>query len=189
MEDVLDEVHHQLERKEQKTVSLTGGEPLAQTDFLKALMGSLKRLDLTTYLETSGTQPELLRRVIDETDVVAMDVKLPSAIGRDFWKEHAEFLKVAAGKAFLKVVLTAETTDEEVDRALGLAASAATAPLVVLQPATPIAPLDDRLARRDGTARVVPPPPARIAAWWEEARRRLPRVAIIPQMHPLWGMP
>jgi organic radical activating enzyme len=189
VEDVLDEVHHLLEDRPQETVSLTGGEPLAQTAFLKALMGALRRLGLRTYLETSGTHPDLLRRVIDETDVVSMDVKLPSSVGRAFWEEHAAFLKAAAGKAFLKVVLTEKTTDEEMERALRLAASVLPAPALILQPVTPVAPLADRLAARAVAARVLPPPPARVAAWWEQARRRLPAVKVIPQMHPLWGVP
>jgi hypothetical protein len=88
----------------------------------------------------------------------------------------------------LSVVQTKPTTDGEMEKTVALAASADPAPLLVLQPVTPAAPLLDRLAGR--AAPVEPgPAPAKIAAWWDAARRRLPAVKIIPQMHPLWGMP
>jgi 7-carboxy-7-deazaguanine synthase len=188
VEDVLDDIHHLQEKHVHKTVSFTGGEPLLQPDFLAALMASVKRLDLSPYLETSGTHPDLLRRVIGHVDVVSMDVKLPSAIGRAFWEEHAEFLKIAAGKAFLKIVLTAETTDEELERAFQIAASIEPVPTVVLQPVTALPDLAARLEKRAGTL-VLPPSPGRVAGWWEWARRKLPDVRLIPQMHPVWGMP
>jgi 7-carboxy-7-deazaguanine synthase len=188
VEDALDKIHHLLEEKPQKWVSFTGGEPLNQPEFVKALMAACRRLDLSTYLETSGTQPEALARVIEEADQVSMDVKLPSAVGREFWEEHAAFLKVAGGKAFLKVVLTADTTDEELERAFQLALAADPAPAVVLQPATPIADLKERLAGAPHKI-IQPPPPARLVAWWDWARRKLPGVKLIPQMHPIWGVP
>lgn len=189
VEQVLDEVHHLQEEREHRTVSLTGGEPLTQTDFLAELLPALRRLDRRTYLETSGTQPELLKKVVGHCDVIAMDVKLPSAIGREFWDEHAAFLKVAGAKAFLKAVLTADTTDEEWRRTLELAASADPAPTLVLQPVTTIEDLVPRLEGKSGAEKIAPPPAARLAAWWEEARRRLPDARLIPQLHPIWGLP
>jgi 7-carboxy-7-deazaguanine synthase len=188
VEEVLDEVHHLQEKRVHQWVSLTGGEPLSQPDFVKELAAGLKRLGLSTYLETSGTQPEVLKRVIEWIDQVAMDVKLPSSIGRAFWDEHAEFLRTSAGKAFVKIVLTADTTDEELERAFALAAAADPVPPVILQPVTPIAELEGRLAGAD-KGLVSPPTPARLAGWWEWSRRKLPLVKIIPQMHPVWGMP
>lgn len=189
VEEVLDRVHHLQEERVHQWVSLTGGEPLSQPDFVRDLAAALKRLGLSTYLETSGTQPEPLKRVIETIDQVAMDVKLPSAIGRAFWDEHAEFLRAAGPKAFLKVLLTADTTEDELERAFSLAAAAEPVPTVVLQPVTPIAELESRLAGREKGAAVSPPPPARLAGWWEWSRRKLPSVKMIPQMHPIWGVP
>lgn len=189
VEDVLDRVHHLQEERIHKTVSLTGGEPLMQADFAGALLAALKRLDLTTYLETSGTHPALLERVIAHVDQVAMDVKLPSAVGRAFWDEHAEFLKAARGKAFVKIVLTADTDDEELARAFQVIASVEPVPAVVLQPVTPLGELAARLDGRADGPLVMPPPSARVVAWWEWARRKLPDVRLSPQMHPIWGVP
>jgi hypothetical protein len=75
------------------------------------------------------------------------------------------------------------------ERALQVVASVDPAPDIVFQPVTPIAALDDRLKNLENGARVLPPPPARLAAWWEWSRRKVPVVKIIPQMHPIWGLP
>lgn len=189
VEDLLDEVHHQLEVKDQRVVSLTGGEPLAQTNFLVELLPALHRFGLRTYLETSGTQPELLRRVIEHCDVVAMDVKLPSAIGREFWKEHKEFLSVAGKKAFVKIVLTHKTTEEEVRAALDMVSSVDGSLCVVLQPVTPIADLEHRLAGKPKSELIAAPAAKNLARWWKDAQEKLSDVRVIPQMHPIWGMP
>lgn len=202
VEELLDEVHRALEKKDQRVVSLTGGEPLSQANFLAELMPALRRFGLKNYLETSGTQPEHLRRVVDHCDVVAMDIKLPSAIGREFWTEHREFLSVAGKKAFVKIVVTQETADEEVRRALDMVSSVDPGLCVVLQPVTPIADLEHRLAAaaggrpvlsgwagKSGAPRLVPPAPDRLARWWTAAEEKLSDVRVVPQMHPVWGMP
>ena len=188
VEDVLDEVHHLQEEKEHRTVSLTGGEPLVQADFLQALLPALQRLDRRTYLETSGTHPHLLKRVIDHCDVVAMDIKLPSAIGREFWAEHEEFLKIAGDKAFVKLVLTAQSGEEEVARVIQLLAGLDPIPPLVFQPVTAISDLEARLKKETGPDGR-PPAPHRLVSWWETARQKLPHVKVISQMHPIWGMP
>src|SRR3989338_4721602 len=61
------------------SVSLTGGEPLVQKDFLKEFLPRLKKAGLGTYLETNGIMPDELREVAGDIDVVAMDLKLPSS--------------------------------------------------------------------------------------------------------------
>src|SRR5438045_4116988 len=40
------------------TVSVTGGEPLAQAPFLQSLFPALKNAGLRIYLETAGVHPE-----------------------------------------------------------------------------------------------------------------------------------
>jgi 7-carboxy-7-deazaguanine synthase len=188
VEDVLDEVHHLQEKFEHKTVSVTGGEPLVQADFLQALLPALRRLGLRTYLETSGTHPEQMRRLAGECDVVAMDVKLPSAIGRGYWDEHSAFLAAAGSKVFVKIVLTSESTDAELQQAFSLLTVADPVPPVVLQPVTAIRELDRRLESSPETSGlVVPPPPHRVLEIWEKARQKLSDVRLVPQMHPLWG--
>ncbi|MCX5680766.1 MAG: 7-carboxy-7-deazaguanine synthase QueE [Candidatus Omnitrophica bacterium] len=64
------------------SVSLSGGEPLEQKDFLKSFLPLLKKQGMKTYLETNGVLFENLKEVIKHVDIVAMDMKLPSATGQ-----------------------------------------------------------------------------------------------------------
>lgn len=57
-------------------VCITGGEPTLHAD-LPELLRSIRALGYAIKLDTNGTNPQLLRRLIDEglVDYVAMDVK------------------------------------------------------------------------------------------------------------------
>ncbi|HOE60634.1 MAG TPA: anaerobic ribonucleoside-triphosphate reductase activating protein [Kiritimatiellia bacterium] len=59
-------------------VVVSGGEPTLQQDLPEFLL-RLKTLGLAVKLDTNGSQPEMLRRVLDErlVDFIAMDVKAP----------------------------------------------------------------------------------------------------------------
>lgn len=160
-----------------RTVSVTGGEPLAQSGFLKDLFGRLKRKGFRILLETAGVLPEALARVIDDCDVVSMDVKLPSATGKSHWREHRRFLRIAGEKAYAKMVLERRSTASEVNLAVEMLADADTPPLLVIQPATPIA------------GRAEAPTPGQIADAFERAQRSLAKVLVMPQQHKLWQVP
>ena len=163
------------------SVSWTGGEPLLHAAALPPLLEWARERGLQNYLETNGTIPAALRALAPWIDQVAMDLKLPSATGAQTWRAHEEFLRVMPEKTFTKVVVTSKTTPEEWARMLELVAAAGT-PLV-LQPATP-AP-----STREPGAVVGPPAPERVLELLLAARARLRDVRLIPQWHPLWGMP
>lgn len=97
------------------SVSLTGGEPLLHTDFIKEL-GSKCKLPL--YLETNGTLTDKLIEVFEYITFIASDIKLPSATGlKPMWEEHEKFLKIACQKdAFAKVVFDEKITDFEIHK-------------------------------------------------------------------------
>ncbi|MDX2083833.1 MAG: 7-carboxy-7-deazaguanine synthase QueE [Candidatus Melainabacteria bacterium] len=100
------------------SVSFTGGEPLLYHRWLACVLPGVRSLGLKTYLETSGTQPELLHAVLPHTDIVAMDIKLPSATGEaPLFTEHAQFYKAVRQRPqtelFVKVVFNANTSLEE----------------------------------------------------------------------------
>jgi pyruvate formate lyase activating enzyme len=61
-------------------VVVTGGEPTIHAD-LPAFLRSLKSLGLKVKLDTNGSNPVLLRRVLSDrlVDFIAMDVKAPLA--------------------------------------------------------------------------------------------------------------
>jgi len=118
------------------SVSITGGEPLLQKDFLKGFCHALRREGKKIYLDTNGTLPQALKEVIKDVDIIAMDIKLPSSTQQKaFWLEHKEFLKVAVRKeVFVKVVISMNTHLGEVLRAAKLVADIDPKILFILQP-------------------------------------------------------
>ena len=81
------------------SVSITGGEPLLQPDFLKGFCHALKKSKKRVYLDTNGTLPLALKAIIKDVDIIAMDLKLPSSTKqKSFWHEHKDFLKIAKAK-------------------------------------------------------------------------------------------
>jgi len=157
-----------------KTVSLTGGEPMAQARFLKEILPLLKNGGFQIYLETAGVHADFLREIVGLCDVIAMDIKLPTATGKSFWREHADFLSVGGEKIFVKIVLEEKSALDEFEQALSLLKSVRPIPKLILQPVTPV---DDL---------VKSPSAEQIASFYSRARRELPFVLVMPQQHPLW---
>ena len=96
------------------SVSLTGGEPLLNKNFIKELYKEGIKLPL--YLETNGTMHDELSEVIDCIDFISADIKLPSATGLNgMWANHDRFFSIAQKKLlFAKVVFDKNITDEEI---------------------------------------------------------------------------
>lgn len=120
------------------SVSLTGGEPLLQESVLSELLPRLRAAGFKNHLETNGVLWKALIDLLDDIDVIAMDVKLPSSTGLDpFWKEHEAFLDVARAKdVFVKAVVTAQTSQQDIDQLSHLIANVDPNLLLVLQPCT-----------------------------------------------------
>jgi len=173
MDEVLKRVDALQATSGMSTVSLTGGEPLAQVGFVEALLPSLRARGYRIYLETNGSLPRALAKVRSACDWIAMDFKPESATGRDLWEAQRWFLEMGGDKVFVKMVLTDSTAETEFRRGVEWLASASLATPLVLQPATPW-----------GCARSIPL--TRLTSWWEWATRRLKDVRIIPQIHRLW---
>ena len=97
------------------SVSLTGGEPLLHTDFIKEL-GS--KCNLPLYLETNGTLADKLEEIIEYITYISADIKLPSATGlKPLWEEHEEFFKAGVQKdLFAKVVFDKNINDFEIHK-------------------------------------------------------------------------
>ena len=105
---------------ESPMVSVTGGEPLIHINFLERLFHELKNKSFGIYLETNGTLPNNLKKVIKLCDIVSMDFKFSSECGKTFWTEHREFLKIAKNKAFVKCVVTKNTKLQEIKKSIEL---------------------------------------------------------------------
>jgi len=117
------------------SVSLTGGEPLIWTDFLAEFLQKLKK---KVYLETNATITHNLDKIIQYVDVLAADIKLPSASGIDnSFELHNKFFSAIKNykidcairhqfnceekKLFAKIVFDKNITDEEIDNCINLA--------------------------------------------------------------------
>lgn len=158
-----------------RSVSLTGGEPLCQALFLMEFLPRLK--DFTIYLETNGTLPVELKKVIEFIDIIAMDMKLPSsARGASLWDEHKDFLKIANEKrVFVKAVVTDRTEKSDVAKAIEIIEGVSRSIPLVLQPVTPC----------QGVKR---PGPQKVFEFQNMAAGHLFDVRIIPQVHKIVGM-
>ena len=160
------------------SISFTGGEPLLQAGFLRAVLPRLRRAGWRIYLETSGDRWRELARVLPHINFVAMDIKLPSVTGQSgAWQAHRNFLKLAVAHAetFVKIVVSRATAEGELRRAARLVASIAPQVPVVLQPATP-------------HAGVRPPTPQQL--WRSQSlalTTGLRDVRVIPQCHVFLG--
>ncbi|MDO8525105.1 MAG: 7-carboxy-7-deazaguanine synthase QueE, partial [Candidatus Omnitrophota bacterium] len=133
------------------SVSLTGGEPLLCWDFLRTFLKMLKKArGLKAYLETNGTLPHELAKIIDSLDIVAMDFKLPSSTGgRSYWHEHAEFLKIASKRiVFVKAVVTPDTDKKDIEKAVQMIKRLRKNVPFILQPASPVKP-DNKIIGND----------------------------------------
>jgi organic radical activating enzyme len=161
--------------KDIHSVSLSGGEPLEQKDFLRYFLPLLKKQGMTTYLETNGVLPENLKEVIRYVDIIAMDMKLPSATGQKaFWAEHEKFLKIARTKeVFIKAIITLDMDLKDVERAVALASKVNRGIVFILQP---------NYFEMGG------PLTARCQQAQTMALKFLDDVRIIPQMHKVLGV-
>ncbi|MCD4779684.1 MAG: 7-carboxy-7-deazaguanine synthase QueE [Candidatus Omnitrophica bacterium] len=157
------------------SISLTGGEPLEQADFLAPFAKRLKQEQQAVYLETNGTLPKALEPLIADIDYIAMDIKLPSSTRlRSFWDEHEMFLKIAKQKdVCVKVVVTEETIIQDIDQCVNLIARVASDTCCIIQPDT----------RELGAGLM-----KKCEQFQQRALTALSDVRVIPQVHALLGV-
>jgi organic radical activating enzyme len=169
-------------------VSLTGGEPLEQPGFALALTRRLHAEGLRVYLETNGVHGRALADILPYVGVIAMDIKLPSAVGEELWDAHREFLSVVDGTEFadgletgralfVKIVMDARSRLDEVDQAVALIASVSPKIPLILQPESETL-LSPRTPRETAAAMM-----ATIESAQRAARSRLECVRVMPQLH------
>lgn len=156
------------------SVSLTGGEPLLQADFIREL-----RVKHPLYLESNMTLPEEARKVRKKVSYVAGDFKLRDAVGEGYEEireatiESFKTLRNRRGrKCFCKVVLQRSTDGGEV--LYNVEQIKDYISTLVLQPVTPQGWRSEALRAE----KVL------------ELQKRLEEVIevkVIPQTHRIWG--
>ena len=169
------------EKKHNRRISLTGGEPLLQANYLRNVLPSLADNGYSIYLETAGDLTEELESVIEWMDVVAMDVKLPSVTKeKSMFTEHWEFLRICRKygvEVFTKLIVSAETAESElIEAACGIREAGGVETLVVFQPMT-------KALKTDAV-----PSGKQLFRWQELVGEILPNVRVIPQTHKMMEM-
>jgi pyruvate-formate lyase-activating enzyme len=95
-----------------RSVSITGGEPLEQPEFVREVASCLRESGLMVYLETNGIHEREFADILPFVDVVAMDIKLPSATGDAAWDMHKAFLSRIGGTDFIPGATAAEGSEK-----------------------------------------------------------------------------
>ena len=106
-------------------VTISGGEPLLQAEFLVELFKKLKKENIHTCIDTSGTVAltETIKELIDLTDLFLLDIK---CINDDVCKdltgvsnkkelEFARYLSNISKEIWIRQVLVPGITDDEKD--------------------------------------------------------------------------
>jgi len=161
-------------------LAVTGGEPLAQTDFVAAWL-ELRRDRLPVLLETAGILPGRLARLLSHVAIVSLDFKCPSNTGeRARWDEHQACLEAAVAArrdVYVKMPVDEATASDEVERGAALVAGVDPAVPLFLTPLTE--PTTPRLTVGAATLE-------RLHAL---ASRIHPDVRVLPQLHKVLGIP
>ncbi|MBR0289246.1 MAG: radical SAM protein, partial [Selenomonadaceae bacterium] len=154
-----------------QAVSFTGGEPLLHWQFVRDVADAVKKFGVKIFLETNGILPDELEKILDAVDIVSMDIKLPSVVGKNLFVLHEKFLRAAQDKDLcVKIVVTDETTAEEFFSAIDLVASIDPKIFLILQPVTPIKNVSAVSAEK-------------ILSFQAAALRKIKNVRVIPQTH------
>ena len=160
-------------------VAVTGGEPLAQVDFLAAWLATAPP-PVPVLLETAGIQPGRLARVLPWVAIVSLDMKCPSNTGeRARWDEHEACVAaaVAAGRdVYVKMPVDGATAPEDVERGARILAAVGPGVPLFLTPLT-----EPATARFTVDAHAL----ERLHA---VASRHVADVRVLPQLHKVLGI-
>ena len=161
-------------------ISLTGGEPLLNVEFIVELAEESGR---PMYLETNAFSSLNARRLTQSVSIVACDIKLPehgatSAYEQLFREElrTIKFFQKSEVDVFAKVVAIKDTASETIARVAQQLATIDDNLLLILQPVAPM-------------SRLEAPKSNQLLQLMDAAARYLRQVRVIPQVHTKLGIP
>jgi len=157
------------------SLCLTGGEPLLHAEALQRWLPVISQT-WPVYLETNGTLPVELGRVLRWLTWISMDIKTEETTGQATrWEAHAQFMEAAGNRLCqVKLVVGAKTGLETVRRAAGLVKRHAPGTPLILQP-----------CMDQGALTVAGPVLLQLQ---EEAAGLHSDTRLIPQVHPFLGI-
>lgn len=159
------------------SMSVTGGEPLEQPEFLKSLIERCRPEGIPVYLETNGLHLDAVRSVAGLVDYVSLDLKLPSLCPGASLEIYRSVLPLFAGTLlFCKAVVAEGFSMKELVEAAKIVEDYDRGTTFVIQPATP----------RPGCGTISA---AGMLACHAEVSGHLDDVRVIPQCHRLLGLP
>jgi 7-carboxy-7-deazaguanine synthase len=121
------------------SMSVTGGEPLEQIEFLQALLESSRVYAIPAYLETNGLSVEGARAVAGLVDFVSLDLKLPSLCPGASLETYREVLPLFKDASlFCKAVVAEGFSMDELEEAARIVSQYDHSTTFVVQPATPV---------------------------------------------------
>jgi organic radical activating enzyme len=155
---------------------LTGGEPLEQSVFLMQWLPSISDT-FPIMLETNAIHFERVNRIRDHVHFVSMDYKLSSFTGIEVpVNQHLEFYKIMQNvPGNIKIVVTPETTDDEISQATEIIHMSQNDKPVIIQPSREYRQQPGILERLRTLSLIL--------------NKHLADVRIISQMHPDWRIP
>lgn len=106
-------------------VTLSGGEPLLQQDFVIALFQELKKRNISTCIDTSGMfgLTDKIKQIVDFTDIFLLDIKsindevckYLTGFSNKLELEFARFLNEKNKRIWIRQVLVPGITDKKED--------------------------------------------------------------------------
>ncbi len=163
------------EKFKTQTISLTGGEPLLQEDFLSEFLPQIKSKKI--YLETNGTLPEKLNKIIKFVDIISMDIKLECSTGeKSNFSANRKFIEIAQKnnkEVFVKIVLDNNYSKIEIKRAIEII-KPYNIPLI-------IQPMDCKDKSKELNKNSIP-------KLYDFIYENYPKVRLIPQVHKFLGL-
>lgn len=158
------------------SVSITGGEPLEQAEFLLNFLPRCRQSGFRLYLETNGLHEEVAREIACLVDIVSLDIKLPSLCRSASLEVYPGVLRAFSGsRPFCKVVVAEGVSWEQFEEAARIVADFDREMPFVIQPATV----------HSGSPAIEL---STLLCFHAFASRHLRNVRIIPQCHRILGV-